>query len=166
MSFKFDPVEFLNHIKLGNFSLSWNPLLSSCRSPDEKQGCYGRYGLGYGYEEHRKDIMNKYGINNSNFQLPQFGISLGFAMHSIEGYEYLYKFADYHNYPKPILNFRKVKGDLRPEMTEEFEKAVEENNKKKLLVDDLLRQLEEIASFSIEDLEITSFVDTDQFYNW
>ena len=160
----FKSQEFLEHIKSSNFSLSWDtnlPESSVSLGSHGVQGCIGSHY--YGHEEHQRDIKNKYGIANADFQLPHNGICLQFVINNMKGYEYLCDFTQHYNYKKPELNIVKVKGDLK--MPEEFRIAVEENNKKKLLVDNLLEQLEKIAYLRIDDYEV-KLIDTDQFYYW
>lgn len=155
----FDPTVFMQHWKLRNFCLKWDThFVSEC----SEFGATGRYGVGYGKEEHYKDIANKYGINEPNFTM-RCGIDLYFTIFNEEGFEYLLNFAKGMGYPEPKKSNILIKGGIKDEKG--LEKAVQENVARKAKASDLISQLEQIADVRISDLDV-HYIDLVPFYEW
>lgn len=159
---------FWEHMKLGHFAATCDTNMPpAVASP---YGCVGRYGLGYGPEEHRKTLKETYGIGNSDrkgpFQAPEWGLWLFFWIRNVEEYQCFSQFAKAHDYAIPPLSLAKKKGALKAEMAAEWEQTLQQNEAKKAEVAALVQQLENHAAFSFEQEPEVYLEDTDRFYEW
>lgn len=157
-------VEFLQAIKQDDFAVWWDVAHSYKPIESAVEGLIGRYGPGYGHEEHQRDIQQKYGIHEPGFQIPS-GIVLEFRIKTRRGFDFLCRFAEQHNYQKPQLLITSVRGVVKD--PKKLQQAQQDNEKKTAYVEDLIQQLHTLTDMYIQDdYEITALTDTDPFYEW
>lgn len=160
-------VEFLQHIRDGNFTLTWSRYVNPKPLPGY-DGCCGEYGPGYGSDDKKRDIQIKYGIHKPGF-VPPSAIRLEFCINNRKGFDYLCEFAQKMGYEVPIMRTTKVKLDVRSAL--ELKEAQAQNDAKNARVQALIRELEELTNISLDDcdtpdIRINDWINTDQFYNW
>lgn len=158
-------VDFLQHIKAGHFAVTWDFAINETTLVGF-QGCVGRYGPGYGHDEHKSDIKRKFGIHEPGFQLQKDGITLDFTIHTREGFDFLCKFAETHGYEKPVVVYTKIKMQIKN--PEELRIAQIHNQNLQERVKNLIGQLEQLTDLCLDETEyeIEEWIDEDQYYNW
>jgi hypothetical protein len=119
-----NPKEFMDQVHSKNLTFSWQPALPVADS----RGPVGWFGPGYGPAEFEADRKRKWGVNDLDFKLPRNGIAMYFEIHNAEGLRYVQTLFQ-HLYPQVniFIDYKKVKGDLKPECVAEL-KEIEDKN--------------------------------------
>lgn len=155
--------DFLQHMRDGEFTLSWDTALIQPPYDPKCPGLVGRYGVGYGHEDHKRDIQNKYGIHSPGFILPN-AIELKFSIRNRKGYDFLCHFADSFGYKRPTLHRETIRGAVKHPV--KLERAEAENKTLTQRVAALCAELNELTDLDIDTntLDINNIIDTEQFY--
>lgn len=168
--------EFKQHLKAPDFVAHCDIYV------EHLDGC-GRYGVGYGPNEHHDRLMNLFCIGTdveherkadpavSAEFVPSNGIRVRFEKLNVQGYEWLCEFAKKHDYPAPRLELRKEKAGCKQKLLDQCTAAVARNRAKQDAIDSLIQQLRTLCNFEMSceqraGLAVYGVEDTDCFYEW
>lgn len=156
---------FLQHLKDGEFSMTWDTAIIQPPCDPRCQGAVGRYGAGYGFDDHQRDVQNKYGIHKPGYVLPD-AIELTMLIKNRKGFDYLCEFAQSFGYQKPSLQLIDVSSDCKE--PQKLKRATEHNKALASRVESLVHELESLTNIQvdIDSLNINDTIATDQFFEW